>query len=171
MVSVNGRDVIQIEVGRHMIDDPNKGAMPIPEFPWRALFDLEVTFVEPAGGLMLTLSDFKIVSYNPDAAGTRADPHWSHPGIEMEVKDENGENLQVISFTSLEGEQGTLKTESGEQKTVYLIGKTVELWKDERDEGINLHVVFKQTLKVMTEDRTEVLFEIDPPWAGKPPTG
>jgi hypothetical protein len=164
MVNVDGRDVIKIEVGRHMIDDPNKGAMPIPEFPWRALFDLEVTFVEPAGGLMLTLSDFKIVSYDPEAAGTGEDPHWRPTNIEMEVKDENGENLQEISFASSEGVQETRKTESGEEKTVYGIGKTVEFWKDERVEGLNLHVVFKQTL-------SGVLFEIDPPWAGKPPTG
>lgn len=161
---VNAEEKISIHVERNRIDDPNKDRTPIPEFPWREHFAVEVTFIEPSEDLNLTLSDFKIVSYDPDAKGTKENPHWTHKDIAMEMQDENGVSIQEISFSSSEGTREILKTESGEETTVYRVGKNVKFLKDKEVRGLNLHVVFKQTL-------SQVLFEIDPPWAGRPPSG
>jgi len=151
MVNVDGRDVIRIEVGRQIIADPNSARMPIPEFSWRIPFDVVVEWVEPAEGLELTLSDFELVSYDPQSKGQL----WTgDPEFDVVVCNEGDEQIQEVSFPYPERElELTLKTERKSDS--------------QEDSKGNLHVLFKQTLKSEGKE----FFIIDPPWAGKPPTG
>lgn len=157
MATGSGQDGIRIKVGRHMIDDPNKGEIPIPEFLYGEPFVVQVKWVEPADGLMLTLSDFGLVSseIEPDPEGQTWIPD---PELAVVLQNEEGELLREISFSFSEAkpdEGGELIT----RKTLILEKSGTRTIRPR-----HLLVLFKQTL-------SQVLFEIDPPWAGKPPTG
>jgi len=154
------RDVIEIEVGRHMINDPNKSVMPVSEFWYGREFDVKVTWVEPSEGLLLILSDFRLVS-----AELEPDPHegpiWiKDPDFELVLLDGEDEPIREILFSYSEAKP------SDEEEGVRITTKTLTLDKTGTRAGNPRHqlVLFKQTL-------SEVLFEIDPPWVPKPPTG
>lgn len=154
------REVIEIEVGRHMINDPNKAVMPVSEFWYGREFDVKVTWVEPSEGLLLILSDFRLVSAElmPDPEDS---PIWiEDPDFELVLLDGEGEPIREIFFSYSEAKP------SDEKEGVRTITKRLTVDKIGTRAGEPRHqlVLFKQTL-------TKVLFEIDPPWAGKPPSG
>lgn len=165
MVNVDGRDVIQIEVGRHMIDDPNKGE--IPEFYWGTAFEVQVEWVGPFEGLVLTLSDFRVVSADQNPPDDASSIWTEDGGVKFSLEDGDNKPLEQVVFASSEAvETPRSNGEEHSEEMVFITKKTLILNIARRPESERKHllVLFKQTL-------SGVLFEIDPPWAGKPPTG
>ncbi|MGB5341118.1 MAG: hypothetical protein WBP67_03410 [Thermoanaerobaculia bacterium] len=150
-------DVI-IKAGPRIIDDPRKEENPVPEVPFNASFVVEVRWDEPTPGLSLTLSNFRLVSFDETAfADRRVSWTWDDDNFPLVPTDEGGKEFenQVVTFLYT-GSPATSKT---------LILRR-ESFRDVEESRIQL-ILFKQTVR----DDSGVRFVHDPPWAGKPPTG
>ncbi|MGB5514495.1 MAG: hypothetical protein WBP36_08230, partial [Thermoanaerobaculia bacterium] len=83
-------DVI-IKAGPRIIDDPRKEENPVPEVPFNASFVVEVRWDEPTPGLSLTLSNFRLVSFDETAfADRRVSWTWDDDNFPLVPTDEGG---------------------------------------------------------------------------------
>ncbi len=134
--------VIEYIVGANRIVDPNKEAKPISEFEWGIPFEVKVTLEDPE--LSLSLSNFRVVKFNPDWQTNP--PSWVPSDEELLVNGKEGaEMLLSSSRSSLE----------------VVLTKT-----EGPPDGLHRLVLFD--LAVMRGER--ILFTFDPPWVGRPPT-
>jgi hypothetical protein len=158
---VNAQDVILIKVGPDLIDDPNKDTVPIPEVEFGEPFDVEVRWVRPLDDLSIALSDFRLVSFNPDADYLKGEVIWTwDQDFRLELLNENNEKLREMSFSFSEAQRDSEGAYTRKTMTLHRRGS--------RDgEARPQLILFKQTVK----DGDTVLFVHDPPWVGKPPTG
>jgi hypothetical protein len=153
----HGTDVIQIEITSEGIGYANKELVPIPELTFGIQFDLTVTWDNPAVD-SLKLSDFRLVAFDPTAYA-KGKVMWP-PDLDysLELQDQDGDPIRDVSFSSADG-PSTTRT---------LILERVENVRTglPRDPETPQLILF--TVSARSGDRE---FTLDPPWAGKPPTG
>ncbi len=145
-----GQADVVIKVGLTEITDPNKGTMPVPQVPFDVRFGVEVEWVDPADNLSIELSGFRLITFDLES-----DPFWTwEKEVSLQLKDEGGKSVDKVVFES-NGSATTTRWISLERSSPGGVTGHPEL------------IMFKQTVR---QGETE-LFIIDPPWAGKPPTG
>lgn len=153
-----GEAEVIIKAGPRIIDDPRKEENPVPEIPFNEPFVVEVRWDEPTPGLSLTLSNFRLVSFDETAfADRRVSWTWDDDNFPLVPTDEGGKAFENQEVTFLY--TGTPAT----SKTLIL---RRESFRDVKESRTQL-ILFKQTVR----DDGGVLFVHDPPWAGKPPMG
>lgn len=155
-------DVIRIQVGRKLIDDPNKANTPVPDFWFDRPFVVEVEWVDPAEELELTLSDFGLVAFDPSADYNEGEVIWPlDPDFTLELQSDEGTTIRSVIFRRSEAQK--------DGRGLYVTAKMLTLAKRGTRSGDprNQLVLFRKTVS----DESGVLFEIDPPWVGKPPVG
>lgn len=150
MVMINGQEVVRIRVGRSIIDDLDKGEMPVPEVPFGKPFVIEVHWVDSEGDFSTELSDFRIVTFDRESS-----PFWiRNREVSLTIRDERGAEVDEIVFDHTEGETTTRRI-SLERSIPGGVTLKPEL------------ILFKHTVKRDGKD----WFIFDPPWVGKPPVG
>ena len=156
----NQREVIEIEVKAGSIGYVNKDSRPIPELTFGSPFQLTVHWVDPVID-SLTLSEFRLVAFDPNAYATGSVIWPPDPDYRLELQDDHGTPMRSVS----------LDYSGASTTTVTLILKremTVEVLRESFRERLETPQLILFTVNARADD-TE--FVLDPPWVGKPPTG
>ena len=150
----NELEEIQIEVTSEGIGYADKESVPIPELTFGLPFRLTVTWRDPAMG-SLTLSGFRLVAFDPTAYAEGRTIWPPDRDYSLELQDENGTAIRSISFPM-----------SGAGSTTRTLTLQREKINPKRDTERPQLILFNVSARVGDTE-----FVLDPPWAGKPPTG